>query len=311
MRITLTLTTLFALLLAPLSFASAACITGIPATMTLSSELSSTVASTAVGFHTVLRNESNTFQTGELPVEVVRTSDGTVVDRFLAAQSVTLLPGSAGKADFAWRVPSGIPSGSYSIEAVLAASSTSRADIYSGVLQPLATTSVAVNGGIPEASITSLSVNGQNYQSGSVVQLAGAGAQVITTIANQTSGPYVGTFTWRLYASDATLADPPLDTKTEPAELQPNTSGSATYALTDASQGGYFLEGELSNGKSSSYIDVALARDPGAFPELRCAQAQMPAASSSNPTLVIVIIILLLVFAAGWTFYERRRGAAV
>src|SRR3989344_7580027 len=86
----------------------------IPVTISLTSELVSTVPSASIGFYAEMQNTgSEIISDASLAIEVVRKDTGTVIDRFVAPQPVAMLPQSSGKDGFVWKVPSGVDSGVY------------------------------------------------------------------------------------------------------------------------------------------------------------------------------------------------------
>ncbi len=302
---------LFALaaLLPVLVSAQAACAPTLPVSMTISSELTSTVASASIGFTAQLQNNSPAPVAGaKFAVNVTDKETGAVVDRFLSRDAFALLPSSAGKATFVWTVPSELPSGIYVVTAALVTASTTRADAYATGVQPSASEEIGVSQGIPQAHIAALSVNGSIYKPETPTMLSSGTTQVVAATLNGTNGPFKGTLTWRLYAATSTLADKPLDTKTESIELQTGASVNASYTLPDLPGDGYYLEAQLSDGRSNSYADAWLARTQSVFPELACVSASASSTPSGSTGVSFLWVGIGVVLLAGlaWELLKKK-----
>jgi hypothetical protein len=276
--------------------------------MTLTSELSATVPSASVGFRAKLQNQSDAILRGQLYVDVVNKENGASVERFLVPQQFALLSKSAGESDFVWKTSGALTSGTYIVRATLVNASTTRADALSLALGPSAQTPITISDGVPEASFSAIHVNGTQYQAGSVVRISSGSAQVVAATLNSTSAPFKGTLTWRLYAADALLSAAPLDTRTVVVDLHPGTTADVSYTLAQTSASGYYLEGALSDGKSTSYIDVWLAKDSTVFPELGCISAGTMLPVGSNTGLILAGIALVILIGVVWEVYEKRRA---
>jgi len=283
------------------------CPPALPATITLTSDLASSVASATLGFHAMIQNQSAELLSGQLAVDVVQKDSGVSVSRFIIPERVNVLALSGGKTDFAWTIPGGLQSGSYSVIATYVSGGARVADIFSGVLQPAATYDVTVTGSdMPQPSIISMRVNDATYTPHSDARISDPSAHVTATIQNGASGPYKGTFTWRLYAAEENIGDAPLDAKTEAVELHPGGTADVTYTLTDTSRDGYYLEGELSDGTNTSFTDVWLARTGAVFGGLQCGNAIGLSLAYDNLLSLIGIAFAVLLVGGAWTYFNRR-----
>jgi hypothetical protein len=289
--------------------ASASCPVGLPVTLGIASELSSTVPSASIGFHALMQNQSAALiHDAVLAVAVIQKGTGVVVDRFFVPQRVALLPQSAAKIDFVWKVPTGLSSGTYTVVVTLTPRDATLPEVYSQTLQPVATQDIAViDGAAPSASVLSVTVNGGPYQSHTAVRISAGTSQVIAATINSTQAPYKGMLTWRLYGADATSTSNALDTQIQDVGLHPGMSSDVRYVLSDTSRDGYLLEGELSDGHTTRYIDVWLERTNGVFPFLDCLNGgTAPALFSGDTALVIGVVLALFLLALAWRALERR-----
>lgn len=294
-------------LLIPAPALAAACLSALPVQMTITSELTESVPSASVGFHVLMRNTSDAVVDHVALLVQVEKKDGTVVDRFIAPVAVAILAGSPAKADFIWKIPSGLSSGAYDVIAELVPADSRIADARVVGIQAHAETAITISGGVAAPAIQLTKVNGQRY-AGEVATIASGTAQVVAATLNGTPGPYRGTFVWRLWAADARLGSAPIDSAQQSVELHPSGTSDVTYTLTDSSHAGYYLEGELSDGKTNSYVDFWLARDGEVFSELACAPARAANSLSTLRTEAIVALVgLLLLLGLGWELFEKRR----
>ena len=296
---------LFAFAKTPDSCAAAS----IPVAISLTSELTSTVPSASIGFYTEMQNTgSEIISDASLAIEVVRKDTGTVIDRFVTPQPVAMLANSSGKVGFVWQVPSGVDSGVYTLMVTFVPKDGSRARAFAQGY-PTASREITISGGaaVP-AQIRSLTVNGNPYSEHTVARVAEK-ARVTATAAtgNGIQGPYKGAIRWRLYAPDATLFDEPLDSREASVQLHPEQSANISYNLPTLPLGSYYLEGELSDGRSASYFDVLLAREEGAFAWTKCL-TNSPASNGRSGNTVIVLLLIAAVIAIGavWEFLKHR-----
>ena len=292
---------------------SASCPAGLPVTMSMTAELPSTVASASVGFHAVMQNTGDdVIRNATIAVDVVQKSTGATVDRFTVPQQVTLLQQSAGKADFVWKTSGGLASGDYTVRATLVQESTPLSAVFSGALSPSATTEITIrDGAAPGASISAVTVNGAVYRPYTTVRISEGNAQVVAISANGAGAPYKGTLTWRLYDAAATSVDSVLDTRTETVELHPATSTDIRYVLADSTRDGYFLEGQLTNGYTTRYIDIWLSRHDAVFPWMKCAAnagANGSRGGQRNAIVVIAVIAAVIALGAIWEFTKKRHA---
>ena|SRR3989344_450471 len=290
---------------------SSSCPASLPVTMSMTSELSSTVASASVGFHVLMMNQSaELIYNMTLAVDVVEKSTGAIVDRFFVPQRVTLLQQSSGKADFVWKTSGGLASGEYAVKATLVPEGTPLSSIFSGALSPSATVDITIKkGDRPSASISTITVNGTEYHPHTIVRVAEGTAQVVVASGNSEGAPYKGTLTWRLYAPDATSTDAVLDARIEAVKLHPDASTDIRYILTDSTRDGYYLEGQLSDGRSFRYIDVWLSRTDTVFPWTKCIAGAGGTSNGQNSIVVVVsVIAAILALGAIWEFAKRRRA---
>ena len=279
----------------------------IPVTVSLASELVSTVPSASIGFYAEVQNTSaEIISDASLAVEVVQKDTGTTIDRFVVPDSVTVFPNGISKKGFVWKVPLGTDSGVYTLMATLVPKGGSRAEAFAQVY-PTASRDISISGGatVP-AQIRSLTVNGSVYTPDTGARVAEVGSvSAVAAASNQIQGPYKGAITWRLYAPDATLFDEPLDSREVQVQLHPERSADIPYNLPTLALGSYYIEGELGDGDSASYFDILLAREDGAFAWTKCIPTS-PGSGSSNTVIVFSIIAALIAIGAVWEFFKHR-----
>ena len=290
------------------TYGAACSLPGLPATLTLTSELSSTVPSVSLGVYALVENKSNTtISDAALAVDVVEKATGVSVDRFVVPQHLTVLAGSSAKLGFVWKVPPALSSGAYTLLATLVPPDAARADVFAHVLAPSATRDIKIVNGAPAgAKVEALKINGAVYQDRTIASITDDRAQVLETVVNAGAGPYKGTLTWRVYAPNASLSDAPLAVDTMPVELHPGMSLDVPYRLTDVSIG-YYLEGQLSDGQHVSYIDAWITRGD-AFKDLACLNASQSGALTLGTWLIIGIILAVLAAGLAWRMFEVRRA---
>jgi len=281
----------------------------IPVTISLTSELTATVPSASIGLYAEMQNASaDAISDASLAVEVVQKDTGTVVDRFVTPDRVAIFPNTSGKVGFVWKVPPGIDSGVYTLMATFVPKDGSRARAFAQGY-PTASRDITISGGATmPAQIRSLTVNGNTYTQDTVAQVAEVGSvSAVAAASNQIRGPYKGAITWRLYAPDATLFDAPLDSRETAVELHPEQSANIPYNFPALALTSYYLEGELSDGASTSYFDVLLAREDGAFAWTNCIPHDTSSESSPGNTTVLISVIALIVgIGAIWEFFKHR-----
>gem|GEM_PF-6732655 len=279
----------------------------IPVTVSLTSELVSTVPSASIGLYAEIQNTSaDAISDAALAVEVVQKDTGAVIDRFLVPERVAIFPQSSGKIGFIWKVPPGADSGVYTLMATFVPKGGSRAQAFAQAY-PTASRDITISGGaITPAHIRSLTVNGSVYTPNTVARVAEVGnVSAVAAASNQIQGPYKGAITWRLFAPDATLFDAPLDSREAPVQLHPEQSANIPYNVPTLSLGSYYLEGELSDGSSTSYFDILLAREDGAFAWTSCLTPSK--SGSSNTTLVVSLIAAIIAIGVIWEFFKKHR----
>lgn len=281
----------------------------IPVTLSLTSELTSTVPSASIGLYAEIQNAGEAaISDAALAVEVVQKETGTVVDRFVVPERVAIFPDSSGKVGFVWKVPPGIDSGAYTLMATFVPEGGSRAQAFAQGY-PTASRDITISGGaVMPAQIRSLTVNGGVYSPDTVARVAEVGSvSAVVAVSNRIQGPYKGAITWRLYTPDATLFDEPIDSREVAVQLHPEQSGNIPYNLPARSLGSYYLEGELSDGSTTSYFDVLLSREDGAFPWTGCIAGGAASESNSGNTILVLSLIGLIV-AVGlvWEFVKHR-----
>ena len=280
----------------------------IPVTISLTSELTATVPSASIGLYAEIQNAgADAISDAALAVEVVQKETGAVVDRFVVPGRVAVFPQSAGKIGFIWKVPSGVDSGVYTLMATFVPKGGSRAQAFAQGY-PTASRDITISGGaaVP-AQIRSLTVNGSVYTPDTVARVAEVGSvSAVATASNQIQGPYKGAIMWRLYAPDATLFDKPLDSRETAVQLHPEQSANIPYNLPALSLGSYYLEGALSDGSSTSYFDILLAREAGAFAWTKCIASPAQKGGSGNTLIVVSIIAAVLVLGGIWEFFKHR-----
>ena len=279
-----------------------------PVTIALTSELTSTVPSASIGLYAEIQNVGEASITdGALAVEVVQKDTGTVVDRFVVPERVAIFPDTSGKVGFVWKVPPGIDSGAYTLMATFVPQDGSRAR---GFAQgyPTASRDITISSGTAmPAQIRSLTVNGTVYSPDTVARVAEVGSvSAVAAASNRIQGPYKGAIMWRLYAPDATLFDEPLESREAPVQLHPEQSANIPYNLPALALTSYYLEGALSDGASTSYFDILLAREDGAFPWTDCIAGE--ATSKSNPANTVLVLSLIgLIVAVGLVWELSKR----
>ena len=290
----------------------------IPVAISLTSELTATVPSASIGLYAEIKNmSSDAISDAALAVEVVQKETGAVVGRFVVPGRVAVFPQSAGKIGFVWKVPSGVDSGVYTLMATFVPKGGSRAQAFAQGY-PTASRDITISGGaaVP-AQIRSLTVNGSVYTPDTVARVAEVGSvSAVATASNGTQGPYKGSLTWRLYAPDATLFEKPLDTREASVQLHPEQSANIPYNLPALTLTSYYLEGELSDlpaeasaqagGGSTSYFDILLAREAGAFAWTKCIASPAQKGGSGNTLIVVSIIAAVLVLGGIWEFFKHR-----
>ncbi|MEK7156338.1 MAG: hypothetical protein AAB790_00850 [Patescibacteria group bacterium] len=281
----------------------------IPVTISLTSELTATVPSASIGLYAEMQNASaNAISDASLAVEVVQKDTGTIVDRFVTSERVAIFPNSSGKVGFVWKVPPGIDSGEYTLRATFVPKGGSRARSFAQGY-PTASRDITIAGGVSQpAQIRSLTVNGSVYSPDTVAQVAEVGSvSAVAAASNQIQGPYKGAVTWRLYAPDATLFDKPLESRETSVELHPEQSANIPYNLPALSLNSYYLEGELSDGASTSYFDILLSREDGAFAWTRCIPHDtLPKSNPVNTKTVLSIIAAIIAVGVVWEIAKHR-----
>lgn len=281
----------------------------IPVTVSLTSELTSTVPSASIGLYAEIQNAGESaISDAALAVEVVQKETGAVIDRFVVPERVAVFADSSGKIGFIWKVPSGIDSGVYTLMATFVPKGGSRARAFAQGY-PTASHDITISGGTAmPAQIRSLTVNGSVYSPDTVARVAEVGSvSAVAAASNQIQGPYKGAIMWRLYAPDATLFDEPLESREASVRLHPEQSANISYNLPTLSLTSYYLEGELTDGASTAYFDVLLAREDGAFAWTKCiAHETSPEGNSGNTTLVLSLIGLVVAIGVIWEFLKRR-----
>ena len=285
------------------------CGASIPVTISLTSELTATVPSASIGLYAEMQNTgADAISDASLAVEVVQKDTGTVVDRFVTPDRVAIFPNTSGKVGFVWKVPPGIDSGVYTLMATFVPKDGSRARAFAQGYHT-ASRDITISGGATmPAQIRSLTVNGNTYTQDTVAQVAEVGSvSAVAAASNQIRGPYKGAITWRLYAPDATLFDKPLESRETAVQLHPEQSVNIPYNLPALALTSYYLEGELSDGSSTSYFDILLSREDGAFAWTNCIPHDTSSESSPGNTTVLISVIALIVgIGAIWEFFKHR-----
>jgi len=285
------------------------CGASIPVTISLTSELTATVPSASIGLYAEMQNTgADAISDASLAVEVLQKDTGTVVDRFVTPERVAIFPDSSGKVGFVWKVPPGIDSGVYTLMATFVPKDGSRARAFAQGY-PSASRDITITGGATmPAQIRSLTVNGTVYTSNTVAQVAEVGSvSAVAAASNQIQGPYKGGITWRLYAPDATLFDKPLESRETAVQLHPEQSVNIPYNLPALALTSYYLEGELSDGSSTSYFDILLSREDGAFAWTNCIPHDTSSESNpGNTTLLISAIALIVAIGVVWEIVKHR-----
>lgn len=295
---------------APLSFAATVspCTPPLPISVVLSTELPQTVASATINVHAAMHNGgTHAVSDVSLYVVVFDQATGQVAARFITPDKYTLLPKSDAQANFDWQVPAAIPDGGYVVRAFAIENTTTLADMFLRTAEsPHGDVPLRIEGGVAAASIASTDVNGAaDTATSGPITISKSSAAVHAKIQNGTDGPYIGTFTWHLYAPDAKPGDAALLTKEEAIELHPHTSTTATFTLSDTSRGGYLLEGELSDGKTSSYTETWLD-STGVFRNAACMPTKEFPVSGRELLIVAGIALIALLLGAGRILTHKK-----
>ncbi|OGG56668.1 hypothetical protein A3D71_03460 [Candidatus Kaiserbacteria bacterium RIFCSPHIGHO2_02_FULL_55_20] len=289
---------------------AAGCPAPLPVSLAVTSELSSTVPSASLGFFAEMHNSgTELISDATLAVEVLQRDTGTIVSRFLVPQPVSVFPDTTGKVGFVWKVPLDINSGEYAVTVTFVPKGGSRAEAFAHVYPTASRTVTVSGGGAVPASVSSIAVNGSVYSPDTVARVAKAGNVTAVAVAsNDISGPYIGTLVWRLYAPDATFSDSPVDTQEQSVGLHPEQSAKIQYNLPALTLGSYYLEGQLINEHVTSYFDILLAREDGAFAWTNCIPHDtLPESSPGNTTLLISVIALIIAIGVVWEVVKQRR----
>lgn len=302
----------FALIFFPaiVSAQVASCQAPLPVTLTVTSELSTTVPSASVGFYVEMQNSSaDLVSDATLAVEVVQKDTGAIVNRFVVPQPVSVFPDTTGKVGFVWTVPVEISSGEYAVTATFVPKGGSRAEAFAHVYPTASRTVIVAGGDVLPASVRALSVNGTIYTPDTVARVAKAGnVSAVAAASNDIKGPYTGTLVWRLYAADATLSDPPVGTHEQSVGLHPEQSAKIQYDLPALTLDSYYLEGQLTNGHSTSYFDILLAREDGAFAWTKCiSPAGAPKSAPANTWVIVAVIAAIIAVGVIWELRGQRR----
>lgn len=285
------------------------CGASLPVTISLTSELTSTVPSASIGLYAEMQNAgTDPVSDASLAVEVVQKDTGTVVDRFVVPERVAIFPNTSGKIGFVWKVPPGIDSGVYTLRATFVPKGGSRAQAFAQGYSTASRDITITGGATMPAQVRSLTVNGNAYEQDTIARVAEVGSvSAVAAASNQIQGPYRGAITWRLYAPDATLFDKPLDSRETSVELHPEQSVNIPYNLPTLALTSYYLEGELSDGASTLYFDILLSREDGAFAWTNCGTRDaVPAGNSANTTLVLSLIGLVVAAGLTWELVKNR-----
>lgn len=278
--------------------------------MQLSSELAATVPSASVGIFAAIENASAETLTGEaIAVEVVRKSDGAIVDRFIAEQRVTVFADSPAKVGFIWKVPPGLVNGTYIVVASLAPEDAPRAQVYAHVGYPTARLEIDVQDGREDAlAIRSVEVNGVSYAPWTVADVSEGSVSAQVTAANSQAAPYKGIMSWDLYAHDAGLTAEPLEHTDMSVELHPGATQSIAYRLPGGESGAYYIEATLRDATGGSRVDILLDRGGDAFSWAACVPDAPPRGTKGGTYALFAVLAAVLVLGVWlevrhkWTF---------
>ena len=295
-----------ALILAPLAFAHAQAApsgdeslscpeytSGGSVALSLSTELTSTVASVPVGVHATVQNISgNQIYDGTLFARVTNVSGESpiVVDEFVAVNEIDLALGETKEELFVWKVPPRATSGDYRVEVFFVYPRSLFIPPPGTVPQDVATLTMRVESELREVvriDRAQMKVSGAEYRPGSAAYTYQKNAPISVSIpvVNDTDAPYKGAITWRLYMRGKGPLSKPIAEYREAVETHPHTMVEKSYTLPQTSGASYYLEADLSDGMSRSLVSILLLRDGV------CAQPA-PQETPRNTRLWIVLFVL-------------------
>jgi len=237
--------------------------------ITLSTELVSTVVGVPVGIHTILENISDEdLKDGALYARVRDGSKNTVsvIDEFVAAREVELAPRETKELDFVWQIPVGVTEGEYRLEVYFVYPRSLFLPPPSASSNDAAALTMHVGSDIRQViriDVDEILVEGAEYaqEIGAYTYANNAPITVRVPLKNRLNEPYKGTIKWRLYERGKGPLTEPVGGYTEEIKMHPKGTTELSYIIADASAGSYYLEAELSDGISKSLIAIPFLRE--------------------------------------------------
>jgi hypothetical protein len=252
------------------------------ATVSLSSEVSSTVTDVPIGIVADITNPNPYPLTGgALYVRVYKASavgakqsDPVIVDAFTATSDINMLAQSSTQRTFEWRVPVTIPSGTYRIAASFVSAQHLPAP---AARYPSDGSSAIIDLKVKGSNIGEISFDTKHStvagvpvsSSDTSIQLAGEAIPVKAVVESTVGAPVSGSVAWKLFGWDNTPSIPALETQTANVFIHAMSSTSVSYSLPNISLPAFHLEGILSVGGSRDVISVNVVRAALALAHLR------------------------------------------
>jgi len=278
--------------------------------VTLSTELVSTVPGVPVGVHAALANNSSEeVLDGSLYARVtdVSSESGVIVDEFIAVSEIDLAAGGSKEVDFIWQMPVGATRGDYRIETFFVYPRSLFIPPPSASSKDAAALTMHVDSDVPEITaidISEIVVQGAEYsqETGGYVFAESANIAVEIPLKNRSGESYKGSVTWRLFERGKGPLTEPVGTYTEEIKMHPGGVTKTSYLIPDASAGSYYLEAELSDSFSTSLMAIPLLRE-GVCADKAAASGESSAGGGNTPWLIasaLAIAALGLAVFRGW-----------
>jgi hypothetical protein len=249
----------------------------------LKSSLSQVAAGSDFAFTGSIKNENSyAIPHASLWIKVLRVKGPAksengpdVVDWFNVTPDITLPANGTVPISGSWKVPVDIKNGTYQF-----ATFVIQSDRFN--FEGLSFTDDIVGAGL-SFSVVSGSTNEVEFSKDSIQAVgypfsfaefppvipAGQHADVQATVINNRTVAFKGDVVWKLYSWDAVKGDHLLDTKTIAQKIQPNSSSTISYTITDATHSVYYLVGSLTSEQGTkSIIGMRLVREGVSTPRL-------------------------------------------
>jgi hypothetical protein len=224
-----------------------------------------------------------------------KDSDGPdVVDFFKVAYNLTLPANASTPISGTWHVPADAENGDYQLATFVVQDDRFNFEglTFTDDVVGQGYNFTVVSGSTGSVGFAKNMVNAAGYpfsfdEFPPIIQ-AGVPTNVSDVITNNLPVAYKGNVTWQLYSWDSIESSHLITQSTVPVKLQPNSSTTLSYTISDTSHSVYYVVGTLAtNGGSKSIIGVRLARTGVNIPRLSFVGV-VPAASGKGVAVACI-----------------------